>query len=340
MIRAAKAQQTEAGWRKVQVGALDAGIDASHVAFTSDGRSNVDTGLGRSFTSDPAVATDSAFHDTHVAGIIAAQINGLGLVGVAPGVTLVPVKVCEGAGYCFADAVIQGIHYAGQARLEIINMSFFVDDSAPLGSTQFKCSSDPDQNAWRLGLEREVSYARSRGVALVASIGNDDLDLNHPEELQAGATDDDCDQLPAETRGVTEVVALGPNGEKASYSSYGEGKADVAAPGCDSSQPGTGCDDQILSTLPGNTYGCIQGTSMAAASAAGVAALIVSSFGSFSDGDVRMPVGSVDRMLKGTSVDIGRDGYDECYGHGRIDAVRAIRNAQAARNDLGGCSDY
>ena len=340
MIRAAKAQQTEAGWRKVQVGVLDTGIDASHVDFTSGGRSNVDTGLGRSFTSDPAVATDSAFHGTHVAGTIAAQINGLGLVGVAPGVTLVPVKVCEGSGYCFADAVIQGIHYAGQARLEIINMSFFVDDSAPLGSTQFKCSSDPDQNAWRLALEREVSYARSRGVALVASIGNDDLDLNHPEELQAGATDDDCDQLPAETRGVTAVVALGPNGEKASYSSYGDGKADVAAPGGDSSQPGTGCDNQILSTLPGNTYGCIQGTSMAAPHAAGVAALIVSSFGSFSGGDVRMPVGSVDRMLKGTSVDIGQDGYDECYGHGRVDAVRAIRAAQAVRDDLGGCSDY
>lgn len=219
-------------------------------------------------------------------------------------------------------------------------MSFFVDDAAPIGSTQFKCSSDPEQNAWRLAVEREIRYARSRGVVPVASIGNDDLDLNHPEELQPGATDDDCDQLPAETNGVTAVVALGPNGEKASYSSYGDGKADVSAPGGDSSRPGTGCENKILSTLPGDAYGCIEGTSMASPHAAGVAALIVSSFGSFSDGDVSMPIGSVDRMLKRTAVDIGRDGYDECYGHGRIDAVRAIRNSQADRNDLGGCSDY
>lgn len=107
MIRAFKAHGTEAGWRRVQVGVLDTGIDSAHIDFTRNGRSNVNTGLGRSFTSDPGVVTDSAFHGTHVAGTIAAQINGLGVVGVAPGVTLVPVKVCEGSGYCFADAVIQ-----------------------------------------------------------------------------------------------------------------------------------------------------------------------------------------------------------------------------------------
>jgi hypothetical protein len=342
MMRVFKAHQSETGWRKVQVGVLDTGIDATHVDFTKNGVSNVDTTLARSFVpTSPDPLTDDGFHGTHVAGTIAAQINGLGITGVAPGVTLVPIKVCETTTFCFADAVIQGIHYAGQIRLEAINMSFFVDDEAPAGSTQFKCLSDPDQKAWRLAIEQEIRYARFRGVAPIAAMGNNDIDLNHPEDLQEGATDDDCDQMPTEVKGVTAVVALGPDGTKSSYSSYGYRKADVSAPGGDGEVTGTSCGDQILSTLPGNTYGCIQGTSMASPHVAGVAALIISHYGVMGrDGDVKMPVDSVGEIIKQTVVDIGRRGYDKCYGHGRVDAVRAVKNTTTTVYQPSGCSDY
>ena len=110
----------------------------------------------RSSSSPPAPAsatpipcTDNQFHGTHVAGTVAAQANGIGVVGVAPNVTLVPVKVCDASGYCYASGVVDGLTYAGDQRLDVINMSFFVDDDAFQESTEFKCSSDATQRAFR-----------------------------------------------------------------------------------------------------------------------------------------------------------------------------------------------
>ncbi len=64
---------------------------------------------------------------------------------------------------------------------------------------------------------------------------------------------------------------------------------------------------------------------MASPHAAGVAALIVSQFGRLgSDGDMKMSPDRVEQILERTAVDIGKRGYDECFGHGRIDAKRAV----------------
>ena len=64
---------------------------------------------------------------------------------------------------------------------------------------------------------------------------------------------------------------------------------------------------------------------MASPHAAGVAALIVSQFGTLGpDGDVKMSPTRVEAHMQGTTVDIGLPGYDECFGHGRIDALRAV----------------
>jgi hypothetical protein len=163
MIRAPQAHAIEKGWRKVDVGVIDTGIDAAHVDFIRNGVSNVDISRGASFAGSPDVATDNGFHGTHVAGIIAARANGHGILGVAPNVTLVPIKVCDASGYCYASSVAQGITYAGDIKLDVINMSLFADDEPPLGSTQFKCNSDPEQAAFRLMVERAIEYARSGG---------------------------------------------------------------------------------------------------------------------------------------------------------------------------------
>ena len=345
-IRAPQAHNVQAGSRSVDVGILDSGIDGRHPDFLVDAKgSNVDCARGRNSVSflpsgpgvgSPDPCTDNQFHGTHVAGTVAAQANGIGVVGVAPNVTLVPVKVCDASGYCYVSAVVDGLTYAGDIKLDVINMSFFVDDDAFQESTEFKCNSDPTQRAFRQSVERAIKYARGRGVVPVAALGNSDEDLGNPSAADA----DDCDVVPAETDGVIGVSSLGSESEKAGYSNYGVPANDVAAPGGNGT---TGdCTTTILSTLPGGTYGCIQGTSMASPHAAGVAALIVSQFGRLRNGDVELAPSTVESIMERSAIDIGLAGYDTCFGNGRIDALRAIERDFSARYDASApaCPEY
>ncbi|MCV0403551.1 MAG: S8 family serine peptidase [Chloroflexi bacterium] len=332
-IRAPLAHEIQSGGRSVDVGILDSGIDGFHPDFIVDtGGTNVDCARGRNSvifmpggpgvgTPDPCI--DNQFHGTHVAGTVAAQANGIGVVGVAPNVTLVPVKVCDTSGYCYASGVVDGITYAGDQQFDVINMSFFVDDNEFQESTEFKCQSDATQRAFRHAVERAIQYARQQGVTPVAALGNSDQDLAHPVDDDGQPISNECEVVPAETQGVIGTVSLGRQSEKARYSNYGAGQADISAPGGNGT---TGdCTTTILSTLPGGLYGCIQGTSMASPHAAGVAALIVSQFGKLgADGDVKLSPTKVEALLQGSAIDIGLSGYDECFGNGRIDALRAV----------------
>jgi subtilisin family serine protease len=350
MIHTAQAHAIQAGRPEVQVGVLDSGISAYHPDFQKAGVSNVDCVLGHDSLAvlpagvavgNPDPCIDNQFHGTHVAGTIAARANGLGVVGVAPNVTLVPVKVCDASGYCYASAVVDGITYAGDQKLEVINMSFFVDDDAFQESTEFKCTSDPTQQAFRRAVERALQYARSQGVVAVAALGNSDQDLAHPVDETGQPIDNECDVVPAESSGVIGTAALGNGTGKASYSNYGTSATDVTAPGGDGT---TGdCTTTILSTLPGGLYGCIKGTSMASPHAAGVAALIVSQYGSLgADGDWVISVTKVESILQATAVDIGLRGYDECFGNGRIDALRAVKGTTKSAYDAAtpACPEY
>ncbi len=350
-IRAPEAHEVQAGSRSVDVGILDSGIDGRHPDFVLDtAGSNVDCARGRDSLAalPPGVAvgtpdpcTDNQFHGTHVAGTVAAQANGIGIVGVAPNVTLVPVKVCDSSGYCYASAVVDGITYAGDQQLDVINMSFFVDDNEFQQSTEFKCASDATQRAFRRAVERAIQYARNQGVTPVAALGNSDQDLAHPVGDDGQPISNECEVVPAETQGVIGTMALGSRSEKAGYSNYGSGMTDVAAPGGNGT---TGdCRTTILSTLPAGAYGCIQGTSMASPHAAGVAALIVSQYGRLaSDGDMKLSPQKVEALLQGTAVDIGLAGYDECFGNGRIDALRAVTGDTSAASDPAAppCPEY
>ena len=330
-IHAPQARAVQAGRKQVRVGVVDTGIDGNHLDFLrTDGSSNVDCSSGADFTTqgpgigNPFACVDNNFHGTHVAGIIGAQPNGHGVVGIAPGVTLVPIKVCDADGHCYASDVIEGITYAGDKALNVINMSFFTDDDTFQQSTEFKCASDSTQSAFRKAIERAISYFRGQGGAPIAALGNESADLANP------AAGNDCKVVPAEVAGVTGVTAVGPESEKAGYSNYGTGAADVAAPGgdyvVDRDLGQTICQREVLSTIPGNLWGCFQGTSMAAPHATGVAALIVSQFGTAAGGGRwKLSPTTVESKLQHSGIDIGLKGYDECFGNGRIDALRAVK---------------
>jgi subtilisin family serine protease len=322
MIRADKAHAKFLGSRSVDVGILDSGIDPTHVDFSNTGLpgglSNVDCSRGHvSVPESPTTLTanacggDSGAHGTHVAGIVAAQLNGTGVVGVAPGVTLVPVQVCDGL-VCWWSAAIDGITYAGDAKLDVINMSFYADDPE---TTSQVTDCDSNDSATVTAVDRAIAYARSRGVTPVAALGNN-------AENIAGPGFENCRVVPAESPGVIGVSALGPTSAIASYSNYGYGAVDVAAPGGDG--PETDSSQAILSTIPG-AWASLNGTSMASPHAAGVAALIESRFGKVAkDGDVELKPDQVQSKLQGTATDIGASGYDQYFGYGRIDALRAI----------------
>jgi len=343
-IRADEAHDVQAGAPAVDVGVLDTGIDGRHPDFTRGGASNVDCSRGRNSIAfvpigpgvgNPDPCTDNQFHGTHVAGTIAARANGFGVVGVAPNVTLVPVKVCDSTGLCYASAVVDGITYAGDQRFEVINMSFFVDDNEFQQSTEFKCLDDPTQRAFRQAVERAIQYARNRGVTPVAALGNSDEDLAHPSE----PNENDCDVVPAETQGVVGTMALSRESGKAGYSNYGTGATDVAAPGGTANGD---CTRGVPSTIPAGLYACLQGTSMASPHAAGVAALIVSEFGVLRNGDVDLSPTRVEDYLQSTTIDIGLAGYDECFGNGRIDALRAVTHDTSRAYDAAApfCPEY
>jgi subtilisin family serine protease len=351
-IQAPAAHNEQSGWRAVDVGILDTGIDGFHLDFDDDavpgGTSNVDCARGMDFVqAGPGIGTpinclDNNFHGTHVAGIVGAQANNYGVVGVAPNVTLIPVKVCDITGFCYASASAAAITYAGIQKFDVINMSYFVDDDQILGSTELKCMDSEPQRTFRRINERAIQFARNQGVVPVAALGNSDQDLSDPtgvDPTTGKPYTNRCEVVPAESSGVIGTMALGRNNQKAGYSSYGNGPTDVAAPG------GAGttgdCNTTVLSTFPGNNWFCIQGTSMASPHSAGVAALIVSEYGDLVPDsndpstplddtapplDVKMSPTTVEAYLQGTVIDQGLKGYDECFGHGRINALRAVNH--------------
>jgi subtilisin family serine protease len=330
---------------RVDVGVLDTGIDGLHQDFVASGKSSVDCLRGADFTAEgpgigsPFACVDNNFHGTHVAGIIGARRNGKGIVGVAPNANLVPVKVCDADGHCYVSDAVEGITYAGDLGLDVVNMSFFVDDDDFQQSTAFKCQSNDTQRAYRAAVERALAYARGEGVSLVAALGNSDTDLADPE-ARGGKN---CRTVPAQSPGVIGTVALGPASEKSWYSSYGQGWADVSAPGGNEEIGEGNCLTEVLSTLPANSYGCIQGTSMASPHTTGVVALIVGRYGSGDgNGGLRWAPDKVSNKLALTSIDLGKKGNDECFGKGRIDALRAVRNQTSYLRDTTApmCPEY
>jgi len=305
----------------VRVAVIDGGVYDAHVDLAG----NVDVARSRSFVPGFNFNEDTGtlWHGTHVAGIVAARDNGVGVIGIAPEATIISVKVIHNGGGEFG-AVIAGILYAsdpiiaGGAGADIINMSFV---------GQF---SKHDEEAGRLigALNKALTYAASRGVLAIAASGNSAIDLGQARDFVA---------VPAESAEVLAVSSSAPVGFGAGatnyrlptwYSNYGEGVITLAGPGGNFGPDGV-CPlgpcwlfDMVVSTsrgtTPGGSWAFNFGTSMAAPAVAGVAALAKEAHPGISRGALKT-------LLQRSADDEGRRGVDEFYGHGYANAERAVQ---------------
>ncbi len=243
---------------------------------------------GWDFVDDDNTPEDGNQHGTHVAGTIAqAANNGIGVVGVAPEATIMPIRVLGDDGGGSNTWVANGIIWAVDHGANIINLS--------LGSSQ---SSEVVADA--------CAYAYEHDVTVIAATGNDGFV--------------DYIGYPAALPTTIAVGSVDANNTVAFYSNQGK-EIDIVAPGGDSGADtnGDGMGDGVVQeTIENGQWGYyfLQGTSMATPHVAGAAALL------YAQG-VRKP-DQMRQLLTSTADDLGAKGWDTTYGNGMLNPVKAL----------------
>ncbi|MFF2193818.1 S8 family serine peptidase [Streptomyces sp. NPDC058157] len=319
-IKADQAWAVNPGSSSVKVGILDTGVDDQHqdLAPNFNAADSVSCAYGKPDTRAGAWR-DVDTHGTHVAGTIAAAKNGKGVVGVAPGVKISAVRVAEpGNSFFFAENTICGFVWAGDHGFKVTNNSYYTDP------WQFNCPDNIDQAAIIEGVKRAQEYAEGKGSLQIAAAGNENYDLAHKSTDTASPNDSTpvtrtitnaCLDIPTELPGVVTVAANGTGTTKASFSNFGQGVIDVAAPGQD-----------VYSTLPGGKYGTKSGTSMATPHVVGVAALIASANPGITPAQIRdkLAAQANDIACPADGRCTGTTANNSFFGEGQVDALKAV----------------
>jgi subtilisin family serine protease len=206
----------------IKVAVLDTGIDKDHPDLSVAGGVNF---VPKGLKLDSTKWDDDNGHGTHVAGTIAALDNTVGVVGVAPGVSLYAVKVLDRRGSGSLTWVINGINWAVQNDMDVISMSLSTD-------------SDYSQ------LKTACQNAYNAGIVIVAAAGNDGSKVDYPAAYST----------------VVAVSATDSNDNIASFSNRGS-EIEVAAPGV--SIPST-WKDGAYNTISGTSMACPHVTGVAA----------------------------------------------------------------------------
>ena len=371
-IHVPEAQNVTAGSPSVVVGDIDSGLDIDHPDLIDniDFSSSVSC-IGGVPNQDPTAWDDDNGHGTHTAGTIAAGANGFGIVGVAPHVKIAGIKAANAEGFLFPEAIVCAFMWAATHQIDVTNNSYFADPWL------FNCRNDPEQRAIWNAERRAIRHALSRGVTVVAAEGNFSDDLAHPTQDvispdtgpgEVRTIHNDCAVIPVKIPGVIGVTANGNLRLKSFYSSYGMGVTQVTAPGGDSilQRTAAATNGRVLSTYPAEAtcrrrlvdpvvatavYCYLQDTSMASPHVAGVAALVISRFGSaqntknghLSPGQVAAIITrTADPVLCPTQAQLalyapfpsvsngaaqvcaGGTGYNSWYGNGQVNALNAV----------------
>jgi serine protease len=296
------------GGKGVVVAVLDTGV-----AYLDRGKFRRSPDLPRTtfvrgydFVDGDPYPSDHNGHGTHVASTIAeAADNGIGLVGIAYGARIMPVRVLDRLGEGDSVAIARGIRHAARHGADIINLSFEFSSSVTAAEIPEILSA--------------LRYARKKNVLVVGASGN----------MSSRSV-----AYPARAQDVLSVGATTEHGCVAEYSNNGSG-LDIAAPGggpdaAIESEPDhcrpfetPGRDIfQMTFTSSVRTFGIpsgYMGTSMAAPHVSATAALIIAS-GAIG---AKPTATAIERRLETTAKDLGAPGPDSRYGWGLIDAGAA-----------------
>ena len=317
------------GWnddpdRQVVVAVIDTGVDITHPDFTENEDTTLPNTHRRIVGSRGCHAQDNHGHGTRMAGIIAAELGGGHVAGVAPKAKILPLRMARlGLGPGDTDCsdpdmrlapmtVPAAIAEAVNRGARVINMSF----------TGTARRDGPDIVAGGVGIPSKSTYelvlraAAMLGVVAVTSAGNcgaaDGKDLT--AEQKEDCSEQDAAERPAIYDDVITVAAVDDSGSRVDDSSA-HVHVDVAAPG-----------DDILTTRASCTgTHCVEtsgGTSAAAAFVSGVVAHLLNRYPQASVGQVR-------RALEATALDRGVVGRDDEFGHGIVDPAAAVTRLSA-----------
>ncbi|MBL7545904.1 MAG: S8 family serine peptidase [Bdellovibrionaceae bacterium] len=272
---AARAWKVTKGSKDIIVAVIDTGIDIHHedlkdnlwknpgeIGLDKNGKDKstnnidddkngyVDDVYGWNFVSNTADLTDNHGHGTHIAGIIGAMAgNQKGISGIAPDVSLMIIKYYDPKVTSTDNLknTINSINYAIKMGAQIINYSG--------GGTDY---SQDEFDA--------VKKAEKNGILFVAAAGNE------------RSNSDQFHYYPADYKlsNIISVTALDPSKEVLASSNFGIETVDLAAPG-----------QNIISTLPGNSYGFMTGTSQATAFVSGAAVLVKANKTEFKFDDIK-----------------------------------------------------
>jgi serine protease len=296
----------------VIVAVIDSGVYLAHPDLAGRLVPGRDFILGTAGGNDPGDSPippgGSSYHGTHVAGTIAAATNNsVGVAGVAFGARVMPLRVCTTTG-CPGFAIEQALRYAAGLPND--------SGTVPAQTADVVNLSLGRQGGPAVAGEQALfDQLRALDIVVVASAGNSNT--SEPS-------------WPAAYQNVLAVSAVDIDARKAYYSNFGPW-VDVAAPGGDMRRDvnADGFPDGVLSTsvddrdgtrLP--RYRFLQGTSMAAPHVAGVIALMRSAVPALGAQDI-------EALLRNDVItdDLGTPGRDDLYGHGLINAAKAVAEA-------------